>query len=145
MNPPLEFRLASDLDLPLLAEMNGRLIAHEGNKNPMTLSELTDRMHSWLQKDHQAVIFTQLNQPVAYSLFCFGEQFDQPFVFIRHFFVESHFRRQGIGRQAFQILRNSVWPPGTRLALDVLTHNTNARAFWCSLGFKEHSVTLVSP
>ena len=38
---------ATEADLPLLAEMNRRLIEDEGSENPMTVAELQQRMRAW--------------------------------------------------------------------------------------------------
>ena len=63
-------------------------------------------------------------------------------VYLRHFFVVRHRRREGIGREAMGILRDHVWPSDKRLSVEVLWNNAPAIAFWKALGFREYSLAL---
>jgi len=40
----MDFRIATQNDIPPLAKMNGQLIEDEGHRNPMSLDELEQRM-----------------------------------------------------------------------------------------------------
>lgn len=60
--------------------------------------------------------------------------------FLRQFFVERKLRRQGIGRAAFTVLRQSVWAPSARITLEVLVHNVAATAFWRAIGFRDYAL-----
>ncbi len=51
-------------------------------------------------------------------------------------------RRQGIGRQALEILRSTIWPANKRLTVDVLVQNTAAVAFWRTVGYNDYCLTL---
>ena len=125
-------------DVPLLAEWNAALIQDEGHRNPMTVSELAERMTGWLQSDYTAIIFEDSGQPVAYALY----RQDSDSIYIRHFFVTRQHRCRGIGRLAIKQLLNDILPPYTRVILEVLVNNDAGRKFWSALGFSEYSVSM---
>ncbi len=75
---------------------------------------------------------------LAYALF--REQPDE--VYLRQLFVVRERRRQGIGRQAVELLRTKIWPTNKRLTIEVLTANTAAVAFWRSVGSVDYSLML---
>ncbi|MGH8017061.1 MAG: GNAT family N-acetyltransferase [Opitutaceae bacterium] len=130
---------ATDTDLPLLAEWNHQLIRDEGHRNPMTVEELVARMRNWLRGDYEAVLFSDgENVPVAYALY----RNEGDSIHLRQFFVRRDRRRAGIGRAAIGLLRDTIWPAGARLTVVVLTANTEAIAFWRSLGYRDHCLTL---
>jgi GNAT superfamily N-acetyltransferase len=135
----LTFRLATAADAPLLAELNHQLIRDEGHRNPMTVSELEQRMLGFLQDAYNAVLFMgeHSTDPVAYALF----RSTSEGVYLRQFFVARGWRRAGIGRAAFAILR-TLWPIGARVSVEVLTANDAAQSFWRSLGFSDYSLAL---
>ncbi|MBM3837829.1 MAG: GNAT family N-acetyltransferase [Verrucomicrobia bacterium] len=135
-------RLATLADLDLLAALNEQLMQDEGHPNDLTRQQLADRMRTWLQGEHRAVIFEEGQDLVAYALYCVGERSPTDrFIFLRHFFVQRPLRRKGIGREAVRLLLTEVFPPNARVLLDVLYHNQAARAFWQKLGFTEHCLT----
>lgn len=125
-------------DCALLAELNQQLIRDEGNRNPMTVPELEQRMKGWLTSEYAAVIFENYSEAVAYALYC--EQPEE--IYLRQLFVARKRRRQGIGRQAVEILRTKIWPANKRLTVGVLVQNTAALAFWRAVGYKDYSLTL---
>jgi predicted acetyltransferase len=134
----MNFRLATPDYSALLAELNHQLIRDEGHRNKMTIPELEQRMKDWLTSEYAAVIFEKDGEIVAYALYR-----EQPTViYLRHFLVVRTRRRQGIGREAFGILRSQVWPKDKRLTVDVLVQNTAATAFWRSVGYQNYSLTL---
>jgi GNAT superfamily N-acetyltransferase len=141
---PLSFRLATVADIDELAELNARLIEDEGHRNPLTPAELKHRMREWVESTYSAVLFNRDASTAAYALYCEGDQFGERFIFLRQFFVKPEFRRQGIGRAAIRILYDEIWPPNSRVALDVLCHNSAGRAFWEAMGFREYSMTVVN-
>jgi predicted acetyltransferase len=128
-------------DSPLLAELNHQLIHDEGHRNRMTVSELEQRMREWLGGIYRAVIFEDHGKVVAYALYC--ENPDD--VYLRQLFVVRHRRRQGIGRQAVEMLRSQVWPHDKRLTVDVLVTNQAALAFWRAAGYTDYCLTLEIP
>jgi GNAT superfamily N-acetyltransferase len=133
----LSWHHASNSDLPLLAEWNHQLIRDEGHRNPMTVPELEARMSQWLRSDYRAIVFTQDN-PVAYALY----RVDPDQIYLRQLFVCRDKRRRGIGRGAFAILKNEIWPKNVRLTVDVLCQNTRAIEFWRSIGYRDYCLTM---
>lgn len=47
----MDYRFATSGDAALLAELNYQLIRDEGHRIPMTVSELADRMRTWLKEE----------------------------------------------------------------------------------------------
>lgn len=137
----MHFRLASDTDVALLAELNHALIADEGHHNPMSVPELEARMRTWLAAEYRAVLFLGEDDVVAYALYR-SDEWDR--VHIRQFFVVRHARRQGLGREALTLFRRDVAARGKRIVLEVLTENEVARAFYAACGFREYAVTLLA-
>jgi predicted acetyltransferase len=125
-------------DCALLAELNHQLIRDEGHRNKMTVPELQQRMKGWLASEHAAVIFEDCEEVVAYALY--REQPEE--IYLRQFFVARNRRRQGIGRQAFEILHSKIWPADKRLTVEVLVKNEAAVAFWRSIGYQDYSLQL---
>lgn len=133
----LSWREASAADLGLLAEWNHQLIRDEGHRNPMTVEQLAARMQQWLQGEYRAVLFMS-DEPVGYALF----KQDAELIYLRQFFVRRDRRRAGLGRAAFLILREQVWPRDLRLTVDVLCQNQGGVAFWRSVGYRDYCLTL---
>ena len=134
----MNFRRATLDDCALLAELNHQLIQDEGHSNQMTVAELEQRMRSWLSSEYAGVIFEYGNEVVAYALY--REQAEE--IYLRQLFVVRNRRRQGMGRQAFEILHSKIWPINKRLTVDVLVQNTAAVAFWRAVGYKDYCLTL---
>lgn len=134
------FRTATPDDVPLLAQFNHHLIQDEGHHNPMTVPELAERMHEWLQSGvYTAVIFEQDPQtPVAYALY----RDDGDSIYLRQFFVNRLYRRQGIGRVAIELLLTRVLPTHKPVRLEVLVHNTRGHQFWQAVGFVDYAITM---
>ncbi len=137
--PQLTHRLAGPDDCDLLGRLNHELIADEGHRNPMSPVELAERMRGWLAAEYTAVLFEPNGTVVAYALYC-ARPGDE--IYLRQMFVARDCRRQGIGRHAFNVLRNQVWPPDKRLVVDVLSHNHAVIAFWRAVGFCDYALTL---
>ena len=136
-------RLATLDDVELLAELNQQLLQDEGHPNDLTRPQLADRMRNWIGGEYRAVIFEEAGEVFAYALYYVGQRSETDrFLFLRHFFVQRAQRRKGIGREAVRLLLSDVFPPNSRILLDVLIHNQGARDFWKKLGFTEHCLTL---
>jgi ribosomal protein S18 acetylase RimI-like enzyme len=134
----MHHRPATPDDCQLLGELNHQLIRDEGHRNPMTAGELAERMRDWLRGEYAARIFEDDGKVVAYALYR-----PQPAeIYLRQLFVVRDLRRQGIGRQAMQILFSEIWPKNVRLTVDVLAANTRAVGFWRSLGYRDYCLTL---
>jgi predicted acetyltransferase len=134
----LNFRRATLNDCALLAELNHQLIRDEGHRNRMTVPELEQRMKGWLASEYAAALFENDGEVVAYALY--REQPEE--IYLRQLFVARNRRRQGIGRQAVEILRSKIWPKNKRLTVEVLVQNKAAVAFWRAVGYKDYSLTL---
>ena len=134
----MNFRHATLKDCPLLAELNHQLIRDEGHRNPMTVSELEQRMQGWLASEYAAMIFEDNEGVVAYALY--REQPEE--VYLRQLFVVRNRRRQGVGRQAMEMLRTRIWPKHKRLTVQVLVQNEAAVAFWRAMGYRDYSLAL---
>jgi predicted acetyltransferase len=134
----LNFRRATLNDCALLAELNHQLIRDEGHRNRMTVPELEQRMKGWLASEYAAALFENDGEVVAYALY--REQPEE--IYLRQLFVARNRRRQGIGRQAVEILRSKIWPKNKRLTVEVLVQNEAAVAFWRAVGYKDYSLTL---
>ncbi len=137
----MKFRQATVADSPLLAQLNHQLIRDEGHPNPMTVSELEQRMRNWLTTDYQTVIFEIDSKVVAYALY----RDNGSEIYLRQFFVVRHRRREGVGRNAMRILFDDIWPKDKRLTVEVLWKNKPAVEFWKSVGYEEHSLALEIP
>lgn len=141
-NIDMQWREATDADIPLLAGMNARLIEDEGHQNPMTPAQLEQRMRNWLAGQYTAVIFENQRKPVAYALYRPADDgWDGDGVYLRQFFVERDLRRSGIGRSAIELMRNEVWSKGARVTLETLVHNQTAQEFFKSVGFREYCIS----
>lgn len=134
----MNFRRATLNDSALLAELNHQLIRDEGHRNKMTVPELERRMRDWLDSEYVAILFESDGQVVAHALY--REQPEE--IYLRQLFVARNRRRQGIGRQAIEILRSQFWQKNKRLTVDVLVHNTTAMAFWRAVGYQDYCLTL---
>ena len=55
----MTFRIATQSDCALLAELNHQLIRDEGHRNAMTVPELEARLRTWLASEYRAVIFEE--------------------------------------------------------------------------------------
>lgn len=134
----MEYHIAKETDLDILAEWNHQLIQDEGHRNPMTVSQLRDRMRQWLSGDYTAVIFDKDGESIAYALF----REDEDEVYLRQLFVKRENRHQGIGTEAVRLLIEEIWTKSKRLTVDVLSHNKPGIAFWHSVGYKDYCLTL---
>ncbi len=131
------FRKAGFDDLDLLTEWNHQLIADEGHRNPMGITELKNRMKKWISGDYESVIFSD-EEDLAYVLFKENESE----IYLRQFFVKRDQRRKGIGKKAMGILFDQIWPANKRLTVDVLIKNKTGIAFWKSIGYREYCLSL---
>jgi predicted acetyltransferase len=135
----MNFRRAIVNDAALLAELNHQLLHDEGHRNRnMSVPELEQRMRGWLASEYAAMVFEDGGAIVAYALY--REQSEE--IYLRQLFVVRNRRRQGIGRQAVEILRTKIWPANKRLTVDVLVQNTAAIAFWRSVGYQNYCLAL---
>ena len=142
----IKLRLASVADADLLAQMNQQLIIDEDSRNPMSLTELKNRMVAWLQSDWSVVLAMKDDTAVGYMLF--QKRRDEYFpekvaVYVRQFFVSRQYRRRGIGRSTFEKIVAHFFPPSATITLDILESNQQGRSFWEGIGFQPYSTTMV--
>ena len=138
----MKYRIATNQDVELLAEMNQELCKDENHKNQFRpKSWFEERMATFLNSGYTAVIFELKDNPVAYALFVdHSEHADT--IHLRQILVRSSVRREGIGKKAIQTLLNEVWPKEKRITVESLTNNQKALSFYKSLGFTDYSVEL---
>lgn len=55
-------------DVPVLAKLNKQLIDDEKSNNPMSISELENRMSEFLQTEYNAYFFIQNSKVIGYAL-----------------------------------------------------------------------------
>jgi GNAT superfamily N-acetyltransferase len=122
----------------LLAELNHQLIRAEGHRNPMTVPQLDQRMRGFIEGEYRTIVFERYGEIVTYALY--REAREE--IYLRQLFVVRDRRRQGIGRQAMEILRSQIWPKNKRLTVEVLAANTAVLAFWRAVGYVDHAPTL---
>ena len=129
-------------DSDLLAQMNKRLIEDEQSANAMSVAQLRERIEGWLSADYQAIIFEQPEGVVGYALYRFqDETFREQQIYLRQFYIEKSYRRQGLGREAFSHLKQNYFRDA-HVTLETLTTNPNGLAFWQRLGFQPYAVTM---
>lgn len=139
----LTWREASEPEIPLLAEWNHQLIRDEGHRNPMTVAQLAGRMRGWLRDDYHAVVFSSAHSPSTSTPCAYALYKQEPhLIYLRHLFVARDERRKGIGRAAFFILRDQIWPTDVRLTVDVLCQNLGGVEFWRSVGYRDYCLTM---
>ena len=134
----LEYRFATQEDVPLLAEMNQQLIRDEGHRNKMTLPQLQERMSGWLQGEYTAVIFSEGPDTVGYALF----RKDPKWIYLRQLFVKTELRRKGIAREAISWLKKNAWKETKIIRVEVLVDNPDGISFWKAVGFKDYCATM---
>ncbi len=134
----LEFRFATESDVPWLAKMNQQLIQDEGHRNKMTLPELEQRMSNFLQKEYEAVIASLGQTDIGYALY----RQDPEWLYLRQVFIINSIRCKGFGRRFIEWLRINPWNKCKRVRTDVLVDNIAGIDFWKAVGFKEYCITL---
>lgn len=143
---PCAVRAATLEDVPLLAEMNARLIEDEGSRNPMGVDQLRERMAGWLRAGWCAdLILRDEDGVVGYALYQIraDEYFpDRQFVHLRQFFLDRPHRGRGLGSGALRLLRGTRFPAGAYVRIDVLVCNPRGRRFWEKNGFGEYATTM---
>lgn len=121
-----------------LAAWNVQLIRDEGNDSHLSLAEVEERLREWLAGDYRASVFDVGGVPFGYAIH--RELSDC--THLRHFFVAAPYRRRGLGRRAFELLRREVLVADRRLLVEALVGNAAALAFWQSVGFSQRYVGL---
>ncbi len=135
----MEYRLAVEADVPLLADINRQLIEDEWGGGGMSRERLEARMRRWIADDeYRAVLFLRDGATAAYALV----SIDDDSAYVRHFFVLPTHRGAGVGRAALETLLREIIPPSARVTLDVLASNTAGHGFWRSVGFTDYAIRM---
>lgn len=137
----MKYRFATLDDTPILAVMNKQLTEDEQHRNRFKSEQwFKDRMIQFLNGDYTAVLFEN-ESIVAYALYRNHLEHEDT-IYLRQIFVSRDHRRQGIGREAINMLKNEIWPKEKRLTVEVLSQNEVARKFYLSVGYKEYCLEL---
>lgn len=143
----LSIRAATEADLLLLAEMNKRLFEDAGSQNPMPVAALAERLAAWhAGTEWHIAVFVSGDATVGYAVFSTRPDLYQPeipFVYVRQFYIDRAWRRQGLGREAFAALARAYFPGRCKVTIDTLATDPNATAFWSALGFAPYSMTMM--
>ena len=141
----MEYRFATEEDLPLLARMNRQLTEDEGHRNrfhPEAWFE--ERMRAFLAGSYRAALFEKDGQTIAYALYT-GQTEHADTIYLRQIFVDRACRRKGVGREAIRILREKIWPGEKRITVGVLSGNQAAIDFYRAIGFRLYSIEMEIP
>ena len=120
-------------DVEELAQLNKQLIEDEKSDNTMNIEELKARMHGFLENDYDAYFFMEENKIIGYAL---ARHTSNP-MYLRQFYIDRNFRRQGKGRAALKVLLKEL--KTDTIDIEVLSWNEAAIKFWESCGFIERS------
>lgn len=131
-------RAARAQELPRLAAWNAQLIRDEGSESVLALDEISTRLRDWLGSGYKASVFEVDAAPFGYAI----HRELPDCTHLRHFFVEAAFRRRGLGRRAFELLRRDAFPADRRMLVEALVSNPAGVAFWESVGFTQRYVGL---
>ena len=137
----MKYRFATKEDIPILVTMNKQLTEDEQHRHRFESEQwFTERMTQLLNDEYTAVLFEK-DIIVAYALYR-NHPDHADTIYLRHLFVTRDHRRQGIGREVINILKNDIWPKEKRLTVEVLSHNEVARKFYQSVGYREYCLEL---
>ncbi|MCM2477288.1 GNAT family N-acetyltransferase [Rhizobium sp. CG5] len=133
-------------DFQLLARMNRELADDEGHRNPMTVAEMEERFHRFVDQEGWSVdLFLLDDEVVGYATHRREADPTNPGnqrVFLRQFYIVRHYRQDGMGQIAFGALAESRFHPEDRVVLEVIENNPGGRVFWLRCGFTPYSSLL---
>ncbi|KOP67391.1 hypothetical protein AMS62_20720 [Bacillus sp. FJAT-18019] len=132
-------------DVHMLTERNQELIREENSENPMTYSQLYNRMSGFLDNDWRAVFLIINDEIAGYALFRERENgFDpnQKEIYLRQYLIRKNYRGRGWGREGIHLLMSNIFSPNATIHIDVLESNPGGRKFWESMGFKPYYINM---
>lgn len=137
---PVEFRLATSADLPHLLRLARAYYRFDGIPfDSKVMAPALDKLvqdrslgRVWIARDGA--------KAVGYVVLTFN--YDLEFGgfegYVTDVFIDSRYRRSGLGRQAFEIIYAYCRSAGiSTVELQVIEHNRDARKFYRRLGFEE--------
>ena len=138
----MKYRIATKKDISVLAAMNRQLTEDENHRNRFKSDQwFKERIERFLRGEYQAVLFEKNHMIIAYALYRNHPDHDDT-ILLRQIFVDRDHRRQGVGREVMGVLNQEIWPRDKRLTVEVLSHNSIARKFYESVGYKEYCLEL---
>lgn len=144
-----EIREATTLDLPRIVELNDPIQRQHAAAYPSDFlyptvpNDVSDFFETLLSDESQKVILATLgDETVAYLWYGIERQRPSPFkrsvdrLFVRHIFVCSEYRRQGVATLLLEHVQAAAAKDGhDEIALDAWAVNDDAQAFFASQGF----------
>ena len=134
----MRLRPAREDDVETLATLNRQLLEDEGHPGKASLGELMVRHREWLATGEWTQDILDVDgHAVGYIVHAPNPHPLDPSIperFIRQFCIDRRFRRNGLGRDGFDLFMEHRVEPGGRVTLDVLESNPAGRAFWESVG-----------
>ena len=133
MGKGMKIRKCTLNDIKQLALLNKQLIEDEKSNNPMSITELEERMAGFLNTDYNAYFFVKSDDIVGYALVkdtCTPK-------YLRQFLIDSKYREQHYGTEAFNALLEYLGVKS--MDIEVLSWNEIGKRFWESCGFREIS------
>ena len=145
----LALHAATQADLPLLAEMNKRLIDDEGSRNPLTVNELRERMRGWLLTDWQIRLFSdEAENIIGYAVYQLRPDDYFPgmkIVYLRQLYIERDRRSRELGQQSLQLLIEREFREASVVVIEVLETNPRGHHFWSKTGFEPYCTIMRLP
>lgn len=141
----INWEKADESRLAVAASMNKRLIEDDKSRNPMSVPELERRMRHWLSEGWSIELPMVSGEIAGYAVYRIRPdeyEPDRSYIYLRQFYIERDRRGRGLGVAAFRLLRESRFPEGAILAIDVLEANPGGRRFWAKVGFRPYSTSM---
>ena len=133
MNDKILIQKCTLADVPQLALLNKQLIDDEKSNNTMSIKELEDRMHGFINTEYDAYYFMKHDDIIGYALV---KNTCNP-LYLRQFLIEREYRKNLYGTSAFRCLLEHLNVDS--IDIEVLPWNEPGIRFWESLGFHEVS------
>ena len=134
----MKLRPAGPADIQTLAALNRQLLDDEGHPSSASVAELIETHRDWLAADAWSQDILEVDGTVVgyivHGINPYPLDPQVPERFIRQFSIDRPYRRNGLGRDAFELFLETRMEPGGRLTLDVLESNPAGLAFWKAVG-----------
>lgn len=134
----MDYRYAELSDIPALAEAYAQLEIDEGSPDRTAPSEIEKLFWNWLGGEHRVVLFERDKRLTAYALYLPQSSNIE----LQQFFVRRDLRGTGAAKEAFELLREEVWPARAGVIVEARWNDPTMLDFWRSLGFLEKQVRL---